>query len=103
MDINDYIPKSGRSLNEAGEVINKTDLMMSSLGQHGFKRITGTEAVTPDEGLVFVALQAETEAVIDESLGNVLDGAMIGAEGIRYGRFTSIKLTSGVVIAYQGV
>ena len=75
----------------------------ASLGQYGLKRITGTTAVTPDEGFVFVALQAETEAVIDETTGDVLNGGTIGAEAVRYGRYTSLKLTSGIVIAYQGV
>ena len=82
---------------------NKRLYANASLGQYGFKRITGTTKVEPDSGFVFVALQAETEAVIDETTGDVLDGGTIGAEAVRYGRFTSVKLTSGIVIAYQGV
>ena len=83
---------------------NVRDLSLTSLGQLGAKRITGTDAVTPDVGYVFTILQAEEDTIIDEVEGNLnLNGASILAEGIRVGRFTSVKLTSGTLIAYQGV
>ena len=74
----------------------------SNMGIYGGTRITDTNAATPNSGYEFFAIQAEEDTVIDTVVGNLdLDGAAITAEGIRYGRWSSIKLTSGKVIAYQ--
>lgn len=82
-----------------------TELLESGLGKPNIKRVTGTDATTPDAGFVFCAIQAETDTVISTATGNftanAFDGATIAAEGIRYGRFTSVTLTSGSVILYQ--
>ncbi len=86
-------------MNQAEESI------ISSMGGKGGKRIADTNLTTPDgDFFVFVAIQAETESVIATSPGNIagLDGATIPAGAIIYGRFDSITLTSGTVIAYHG-
>ena len=82
-----------------------TEVLESSLGKATVKRVTGTGATTPDTGYVFCAIQAEETVTINTAVGNfaanAFDGATIGAEGVRYGRFTSITLTSGKAILYQ--
>jgi hypothetical protein len=75
----------------------------ASIGAYGSKRITNTDTVTPDDGYVFVAIQAETDTVINTVVGNSnLNGGAIAQEGVRYGIWTSVKLTSGVAIVQQG-
>lgn len=73
------------------------------LGQYGSKRVVGTDAVTPDSGYEFFAIQAEEDVVINTATGNMssIDGAAITAEGTRYGVWSSITLTSGKAILYQ--
>jgi len=76
----------------------------ASFGQLGSKRITNTAATTPDAGFVFVAIQVTEDAVIATLVGNMSNATAItvAAGTILYGRFTSITLTSGKVIAYMG-
>lgn len=81
------------------------EVTISSLGGHGGVRISDTSLTSPTAPLrKFVAIQAETETVINTAPGNVtgLDGATIPAGAIVYGRFDSVTLTSGTVIAYMG-
>jgi hypothetical protein len=80
-----------------------TELLESSLGKGGLIRLETTTATTPDSGYVFCAIQGETDVVVNTTTGNDtnFDGAVIGTEGIRYGRWTSITLTSGTAILYQ--
>lgn len=82
-----------------------TEILESALGKGGPIRVTDTSETTPDAGYVFCSIQAETDTVINTAVGNFtansFDGATITAEGIRYGRFTSVTLTSGAVILYQ--
>ena len=80
-----------------------TELLENSLGQGGPIRVDGTSATVPDEGCEFCAIQGETDIVINTTIGNStnFDGAVIVTEGIRYGRWTSITLTSGTAILYQ--
>lgn len=103
-DIEQYSPGTGRRLKEDNSTINIANKISEMLAEIPPKRISSTSAITPDEGNVFIAIQAEEDTVINACLGQThLDGASVLAEGIRYGRFTSIQLTSGVVIAYQGI
>ena len=80
-----------------------TELLESSLGKGGLIRLDDTDATTPDAGYVFCAIQAETTTTVNTTTGNStgFNGAVINAEGIRYGRWTSITLTSGTAILYQ--
>lgn len=82
-----------------------TELLEASLGKGTAKRVTDTTATTPDTGYVFCAIQAEEAVTINTAAGNftanAYDGATIATEGIRWGRFTSITLTSGKAILYQ--
>lgn len=82
-----------------------TEILEQSLGRYGSKRITNTNATTPDTGKVFIAIQVTEDCVIATLVGNMTNATTItlAAGQILYGRFTSITLTSGKVIAYQGV
>lgn len=74
----------------------------SNMGIYGGTRVNDTNAATPNTGYEFFAIQAEADTVIASTTGNIdLAGAAISAEGIRYGRWSSITLTSGTVILYQ--
>jgi hypothetical protein len=104
MSLDNYAVKSGRSLNESEEVVNETNLLQASLGQSGGKYIADTTATTPDTGTVFVAIQVLSDAVIT-LVGNIEDitAVSVDAGSVVYGRYTSVTLASGSVIAYQGV
>jgi hypothetical protein len=74
--------------------------------QNGFEYISDTAAHTPPTGKVFIAIQAATACVIaalagDKITGNTIAGAALPANGILYGRFSSITLTSGTAYAYK--
>lgn len=75
------------------------------IGQYGSNRITTTATTTPDSGKVFVAIQITEDAVFTTLTGNMANttGLALSAGTVIYGRFTSITLASGKVIAYMGV
>ena len=108
--IEKMITKSGRMLKENGEYVNIADLTEESLGRKGFEFISDTiEHVAPD-GMVFIALQVLDDAKIasyetDEGakITGDITGETLPAGFILYGRYTSITLASGKVIAYKGV
>lgn len=77
----------------------------ASLGQYGSKRITDTNATTPTINFVFTTIYVTEDAVIATLVGNMTNSTNITliAGQTLYGRFTSITLTSGKVIAYMGV
>jgi hypothetical protein len=93
-----------QKLNDLGNASEKA-LLQAALGQFVVTRISDTDEHTPDPGFVFCAILAEADTVINTAEGNfavnAFDGASIKAEGVRYGRFTSLTLTSGTVVAYQ--
>ena len=85
---------------------------------------SGSSALTPDTGNVFVAISFLTDTVFDSSSGLVAENATsyINTEGIGagsngavvdsvtfpkgltiHGRWTEIDLASGTIVAYQGV
>ena len=98
-----------------------------ALGQNGALLITGTTAATPPAGQVFAAIQFLEDTVfnsaaggltgeddtkwpssigtgtaIDADAGEDIDGVTFSAGTTIYGRWTSITLVSGKVIAYLG-
>jgi len=104
-------PRSGRILREDDSVVNIVDLAEESLGGKGFEFISDDSEHATSEGTVYIALQVLDDAEIasyktDERAkitGNNFTGALLPAGFILYGRYTSIKLASGKVIAYKGV
>jgi hypothetical protein len=111
--IEKMITKSGRMLKENGEYVNIADLAGEILGGKGFEFISDTEEHVAPEGMVFIALQVVEDAMIDSCETD--EGAEIKDEGdnfteallpvgfVLYGRYTSVKLAEGKVIAYKGV
>jgi hypothetical protein len=85
------------------------DLFENSMGQNGFNYISDTSKSSAPLGYVYFAIHALTDAVLSayttEAIigGNTFTGVTIPAGTIIYGRFVSITLTSGSVIAYKGV
>jgi hypothetical protein len=72
------------------------------IGENGGKLINDTTTTTPTGATSFCGILVLAEAVVDATLGNlVLDGETLPAGIFIEGRFTSIKLTSGSVIAYN--
>lgn len=80
-----------------------TNLLETTLGSGNPVRVDDTAETTPDSGYEFCSIQAETNVVINTTTGNItnFDGATIASEGVRYGRWSSITLTSGTAILYQ--
>jgi hypothetical protein len=86
-------------------VNTSSEVETSALGGYGSKRIATTVATTPDASYVFTAIQVTEDAVFSALVGNMLNGAglALSAGSVIYGRFTSVTLTSGKIIAYMGV
>lgn len=109
--IEKMITKSGRMLKENGEYVNIADLAGESLGRKGFEFISDTAEHVAPEGMVYIALQVVDDAVIAsyetdegaEITGNNFTGEILPVGFVLYGRYTSVKLASGKVIAYKGV
>jgi len=100
-----FTPQTGRVRKEDDSIMNVADKLGEMLGQAGSKRITTADATIPAVGYVFVAIQVTEDAVIAALVGNMSNATNITlpAGHTLYGRFTSITLTSGKVVAYQGV
>ena len=104
-------PRSGRMLKEDDSVVNIADLAEESLGRKGFEFISDTAEHTAPKGMVYIALQVVDDAVIDscetdegaEITGNTFAGELLPGGFVLYGRYTSVTLASGKVIAYKGV
>jgi hypothetical protein len=104
-------PRSGRVLKEDDSVVNIADLAEESFGGKGFEFITDTVEHVAPKGMVYIALQVVDDAAIAsyetdegaEITGNTFTGELLPAGFILYGRYTSIKLASGKIIAYKGV
>lgn len=76
----------------------------TGLGNNGGKIITGTSAATPDGGATtFAAIRTITATVITAAPGNLtgIAGPTYPANFLIEGRFSSITLASGSVIAYN--
>lgn len=78
-------------------------LLKEQMGQVGGVYSTvGT--VVPEIDYIYVAIQVITDSVltcIGSPIG--LTSVTIAAGTIIYGRFTSVVITSGSIIAYQGI
>lgn len=80
-------------------------------GYIGSKEITGTSAVTPASGFEFIAIQFMEDSVVaaqaspsgSKDMVDLTAYTSISAGTIIYGRFSSITLTSGSAIGYNGV
>ena len=83
---------------QTDEMLN---LIKSSSNDYGGKTIINTATTTPDDGYVFGFIMALETTVIDAVVGNItgLTSVTIPALTVIPGRFTSIKLSSGKVIA----
>ena len=77
--------------------------MEASMGQCGGK-YSGAATITPDTDYVYVAIQVVTDAVLT-CVGNPTGITSIAftANTVILGRYKSVTITSGSVIAYQGV
>lgn len=99
----------GAQYKEDGAIVNIADKSEEYLGGKGFTVIAGTTTTTPPEGQCFVALQMLADTVlntiaVDASapIVGTITGITIGTNVVLYGKFTSVKLTSGTLIAYHG-
>ena len=109
--IDKMITKSGRMLKENGEYINIADLAGESLGGKGFEFISDTTERVAPKGMVYIALQVVDDAVLDsyeadegaKITGDNFTGELLPSGFVLYGRYTSVTLASGKVIAYKGV
>jgi hypothetical protein len=100
-------------LREDDSYINVADLAEESFGGKGFEFISDNAEHTAPEGMVYIALQVVEDAMIDSCETD--EGAEIKDEGdnfteallpvgfVLYGRYTSVTLARGKVIAYKGV
>lgn len=81
--------------------------LSNMLGENNFNYIGDTSAHIPGTGYVFVALQVISDTVFAAILpapeGTTFTGVAISSGTTIFGKFTSITLTSGKVIAYKGV
>ena len=71
-----------------------------SLGQMGRKFQIGSGTLTPDAGKVFIAIQALEFSIVTLADATALE---LDAGTIIYGRDASAVVTSGGIVAYQGV
>lgn len=103
-------PGYGAQRREDDTTSNLANRADESLGRNGMVIIADTNAHTPaEETDCFAALVAMTDAVIaaataDDSapITGTIAGLGIPAGGVVYGKFVSVTLTSGTVIAYIG-
>lgn len=87
------------------------ETIRNSMGEFGFEYISDTEVHTATGGKVFVAIQVVSDAVINaittdpkaKITGNTFTGETLSTGTIIRGKFLTIDLTSGKVIAYKGV
>ena len=104
--INKMSPGSGRMLKENNEWVNAANLLASSLGQDGSFLISDTTEIVLPQHKKIIAIQV-LEGTSFETLDGNMQGNVTGMEfsagTILYGRFTTIKLAYGSIIAYLGV
>lgn len=107
-----HTPSTGRALREEGLPYNLADFAEMSMGGKGCKVIKDTSKTDAEAGQAFVALHCVTAVVISAyavrayapvTPTNALNGVTFPAGTILYGQFTSITLTSGTLICYNGV
>ena len=100
------VPGTGDIFNSLDVVVNSADISQAQIGAFGGNFISDTNAHTPTEGFVFMAIQVIEEAVIAAYLpafdGNTFTAVTLAAGTVIFGRFTTVTLTSGSVLAYEG-
>jgi hypothetical protein len=80
-----------------------SETLQTYVGAYGGK-YSGAATITPATGFVFVAVQVISDAVIT-LVGDItgITGVTVKTGTIIRGRYTSITIASGSVIAYNGV
>lgn len=101
------VPGTANRIDSEGTVVNEADIFQAQIGAFGGNYANDTAAHTPETGYVFIAVQVIEEAVIAAYApafeGNTIVGETFAAGTVIFGRFTSITLTSGKILAYQGI
>lgn len=84
-------------------MVSEKGVINTSMGNRGGLYITDTNPKNPINGSVFNAIQVITDCVIT-CIGNItsITSVTLVAGTVIYGRYTSITLASGSVIAYYG-
>lgn len=84
--------------------MSNRDIMENSMGYNGAEFISDTVKHTADYMYTTLHLLADTViSQIDGGItGNTFTGVVLSEGTILYGRFKSITLTSGKVLAYKG-
>lgn len=109
--LNEQTPASGEQLKEAGSgaFVNVADKTEEMLGGKGFEYISNTAAHTPPAGQVYICLHLLTDtifAAIATDASAPIVGTVTGltflAGTVLYGKFSSLTLTSGSLLAYKG-
>lgn len=85
--------------------MSNRDLMENSMGVNGAEFISDTVIHTAVDS--YVSLQVVSDmvisAIVGSFTGNTLVGVLLPQGTVLYGKFKSITLTSGQVIAYKGI
>lgn len=85
------------------------DIMENAMGYNGAEFISDTVQHVASPNTVYSSLQVIADATLSQfSLdggitGNTFTGVVIPSGTTIYGRFSSITLTSGQILAYKGV
>jgi flavodoxin len=102
-------PGNGDVYRTDGTVCNTADIIEDSLGGKGLEIISDTAAHIPPAWQCFKAINIMTDTIIAahlEDSGAPVTGTLTGVSftaGVWiFGKFTSIELTSGALIAYLG-
>jgi hypothetical protein len=108
--IDTLAPMTGRQRKEDDTPINVSDKTEEALGGKGFELIEDAAAHAAPAGQCFIALHFVEDTVIAAYLADAsapITGTIIAriwlAGTVLYGKFTSVTLTSGAIVAYRGV
>ena len=109
-DIKSYSPGGGRQLKNDSTTANMADLGEEYLGGKGFVVISDTGTHSPATGYCYKALHCITTTVVASFVADAsapvtgtFAGVSLAAGTVIYGKFTTLVLSSGSVIAYNGV
>jgi len=109
-EINQMQAASGRALSEDARALNLADKAEESMGGKGFELISNTAAHPAPTGQCFAALHFVEDTIIaahSEDATAPIVGTITGITWVAgttlFGKFTSVTLTSGAVVAYYGV
>lgn len=89
-----------------GNIVNIANKLGEMMGQDGGYWITDTIAHTPTAGKVYVAIEAVADTTMSNTdvTGNItgLPGKLLKDGRRVLGRWTSLKIDGGAIIAYEG-